>query len=750
MAKQQCVNSVFKIESLIEDLIKKIKIENHFPKVSDNKMKMFMTELAKQFGAPTEEINEALGSFIYSGSFMEGAFLARNLNPKQKQRFYEAEFDMMFPLGRIVNGKEADVIQELDYAKGFVWLKYDENNVILEAKNRKKTKEFLFEHNGQLYLDSVPFKLESNLDKKPALDYFNRFVEELQGPSNNVDAIINLKGLIKGMKNTTKDGMTKAAHILDKCLGFIQRASPALESFHQFITKELSNFEGQFKNGELNFKEIDMEEFGYKRLPTNRGEENLLIKIHWSMLAFFINVIAVIETFTKIIVFNKFEENVGFWGFPFLPLLRHPISLKDAILKYYLHLFSLPTMILQKFTENPNSAIEMFIEEFLHKQPKEIEEVLRAFRRCISVLGPRFHVFQAIAYDFKDNNAINDDADELNLNIDRVPAITVSSWPAIAEEWKVRDRHWPPQNVLNNILTSGCHIVPKPYTGIERNENLDWRWSFTRAEMLLAHARSDKMNFVYLILKTMFYMYLKVIEVDERTLPSYLVKTLMLWQCESSTEDWWQQKSVPDCVIGTLEKFKTCFYQRNLQHYFIRDLNLFSNIPEELISYGTAIIESICLDPLTCIKDVLVNLVQWQSKYKSKTDKQSEQKSSSDVSTKTLGRDMSEDQIKQEANIPLSIAEFRETIKIREKKFKNIPEKQGALALLRRTYDKEMRERWPKQFEESLSIQTSYTEGNISFHLLFNSIDQDLNFTNIISIRFKGSGLTNLELNLSG
>ena len=85
----------------------------------------------------------------------------------------------------------------------------------------------------------------------------------------------------------------------------------------------------------------------------------------------------------------------------------------------------------------------------------------------------------------------------------------------------------------------------------------------------------------------------------------------------------------------------------------------------------------------------------------------------------------------------LAIAEFRETIKIREEKFKDIPEKQGVLALLKRLYEKETMEFWPQQYKESLSIQTNYTGGKINLRLPFTSIEQDLWCTTIVFINFK-------------
>ena len=119
----------------------------------------------------------------------------------------------------------------------------------------------------------------------------------------------------------------------------------------------------------------------------------------------------------------------------------------------------------------------------------------------------------------------------------------------------------------------GCHIVPKPYTGQERNDLLDWRWSFSRAEKILAKSRTKKMSLSYFLMKSIFYKYLKRIEHNGHTLTSYLIKTVMLWQCEDNDESWWCKEKITSCVSTLLKRLKVSFFTKYLPHYFIRDIN---------------------------------------------------------------------------------------------------------------------------------------------------------------------------------
>jgi Mab-21 protein. len=729
---------------IVEDLLKQLEIEAHFPKLSDQQFKTFLAAVRKNISGDESAGEFPKYAFLFSGSMMEGAPFVRNLNPKQRRKYAECEFDMMFPMGTIIKGQEENVIQDLSYAKGFVWLKYKKDGVDIDLKNGKQVLDFLVEHKGDQYLNSTAFKTDSNLNTFPDLNFFNKFEEQLQGPSNNIDATLNLKAFAEGIKKTTKDDLNKAAKAVSTCLVFIQRAVVGLDNFHRLITKEFIELQKTLANGKVCVTQLDLDEFTCKVLPASRnaGEHiNELIKLHWSMIAFVNEIIWAIEYLHRTVMVNELEKYIGPWKFAFLPLLAYPGTLQQPLCQFIMRLFSLPNTIREAEAEDMNTNVKRFLNDCFHKRPDELETVIKIFMRCLHVLGPRFHVLQAIVYDHKDDEEVNDSLNELNLNIDRVPALIAQEWPSIASEYKTRPRFWPNNSVIDNIFENSCHIVPKPSNGPERNEDLDWRWSFSQAEMLLANERTDQMNMVYLILKSLFYVYFKVFDHEEQSLPSYFAKTLFMWMCEQHPEKWWEEKSVAECVTILLEQLKSHFYDRSLPHYFICDLNLFENTPSELLDYGTAVAESICQDPLRSILDVTTQLVELQSSKSKKLNKT--EKSRPNI----FGREGTEEKIFEAAStIPVLIAEFRETIKKREENFKDIPEKQGVLRILRKLYEEEIPSVWPKEYEESLAIETDYN-GDINITMTMNSLESELTVSNAIAVRFRGSNVTTLEMN---
>ena len=178
------------------------------------------------------------------------------------------------------------------------------------------------------------------------------------------------------------------------------------------------------------------------------------------------------------------------------------------------------------------------------------------------------------------------------LKADHVPVVTVDNWPHIGCEWVIRGLLWPPLSLVKGIVKRGCHIAPKPYYGQKSNDLLNWRWSFSLAEMVIANARTKKMDLSYLVLKSIFYRYQKSVEYNDETLTFYLIKTVMLWQCKVNNATWWSERNVINCISVLVNRLKKSLYNRHLPHYFVQDINLFDNLAGELILYGQAILES--------------------------------------------------------------------------------------------------------------------------------------------------------------
>ena len=69
---------------------------------------------------------------------------------------------------------------------------------------------------------------------------------------------------------------------------------------------------------------------------------------------------------------------------------------------------------------------------------------------------------------------------------DNVASLKVRQWPEIARKFLSRTgKHWPDQNVVDLIVSKGCHIVPKSFNGGDKLS--DWRISFSAAGALYIH-----------------------------------------------------------------------------------------------------------------------------------------------------------------------------------------------------------------------------------------------------------------------
>ncbi|MEO0687158.1 MAG: hypothetical protein AAFY76_19450, partial [Cyanobacteria bacterium J06649_11] len=152
---------------------------------------------------------------------------------------------------------------------------------------------------------------------------------------------------------------------------------------------------------------------------------------------------------------------------------------------------------------------------------------------------------------------------EMEFQRDKVEAIGLKYWPLFTRDWFSKPRYWPSFQVMLEVLENGCHLVQKTPPGpcceewvvtfspedncqivkkllpsIEHNE---WRISFSVAEKILSREKSPFQKKCFLLGKCLYYEFMKV-EIDEktkRTLPSYLIKTVMLQMLEETPEFQW-------------------------------------------------------------------------------------------------------------------------------------------------------------------------------------------------------------------
>src|SRR6218665_348022 len=138
----------------------------------------------------------------------------------------------------------------------------------------------------------------------------------------------------------------------------------------------------------------------------------------------------------------------------------------------------------------------------------------------------------------------------LDLKMDRVYAICCPYWPNEANEWKARDRPngWPPTEVIDKVVASGCYFVAKPHQSSPEDDT-QWRFSFSHAEIILIHSWTDEQKYIYHILRLIKSEVIKECGgSDETVLCTYFFKTLMFWECERKPKEFWNDGNVENCV----------------------------------------------------------------------------------------------------------------------------------------------------------------------------------------------------------
>ena len=163
-------------------------------------------------------------------------------------------------------------------------------------------------------------------------------------------------------------------------------------------------------------------------------------------------------------------------------------------------------------------------------------------------------------------------SDHQKGGVDIVPAFKVPGWPMVAQEWMRRQRKWPSQKVIDQILQEGFHLVAKaPKNG--GNLECDFRISFANAEFLLSRELNEVQRECYRCLKKFHRAYLST---KPKSLVSFHLKNLFLKTVEETGAEMWTQRNRVECMMTLFRNLLEALRKRDLRHFFVRSYNLFS------------------------------------------------------------------------------------------------------------------------------------------------------------------------------
>nr|XP_034302761.1 uncharacterized protein LOC117681602 [Crassostrea gigas] len=148
-------------------------------------------------------------------------------------------------------------------------------------------------------------------------------------------------------------------------------------------------------------------------------------------------------------------------------------------------------------------------------------------------------------------------------------------WPLSASSWLQRCHSWPHPEVVNDIVSNGCHFVAIGHP-LGPHEHKEWRLSFSRAEYKLVNSMNHCQFLTYGLLK----LFLKEVidqqsEETNELLCSYHMKTTVFWAIQQNTLHHW-------CPQNLLVGFWVCFklllkwvYEGVCPNLFIPQNNMF-------------------------------------------------------------------------------------------------------------------------------------------------------------------------------
>ena len=181
---------------------------------------------------------------------------------------------------------------------------------------------------------------------------------------------------------------------------------------------------------------------------------------------------------------------------------------------------------------------------------------------------------------------------------DFVPCIFCPVWPDAARNWTRRTRPsgWPSESVVETIVENGCNFVPMAHRD-DRSNAVQWRFSFSRAEVVLLNTWTPIQQIVYHMLRFIVKAELITddacsgrrarpafavdptsvnVNADDEILSGYHLKTVVLWMCEEKSPEYWTGRNVVDLCADALSILAQKLDGKNCPHYFIPECNLFA------------------------------------------------------------------------------------------------------------------------------------------------------------------------------
>ncbi|XP_033758791.1 uncharacterized protein LOC117341070 [Pecten maximus] len=175
-------------------------------------------------------------------------------------------------------------------------------------------------------------------------------------------------------------------------------------------------------------------------------------------------------------------------------------------------------------------------------------------------------------------------------------AIVAPFWPVAAAEWKTRQRkaNWPPQKIIDNIISGGYHFECNPHPK-SKNPDIEFHACFGVAEKMLAQeALSREQRYIFLVFKALCSQEFT----EDELITSAHLKSIFFYACEQVPGDVWLSRP-GSCIFYLLEALFVCIQDRNVPDYFLPANNLIDHFDEDQHKRILQKIMTLRNDPMT-------------------------------------------------------------------------------------------------------------------------------------------------------
>ncbi|CAG9761005.1 unnamed protein product [Ceutorhynchus assimilis] len=178
---------------------------------------------------------------------------------------------------------------------------------------------------------------------------------------------------------------------------------------------------------------------------------------------------------------------------------------------------------------------------------------------------------------------------------------------------------WPttgPASMIEDIRNMTAVLVPKGYAkkkGFNKNSNLEWEINFPKAERYLEARMSHAQMKCMLILFTLLRTYITPVTKQNGLLPEH-IRSHMYWECETDYRNWPEHR-LGTKILRVIKDLQMRLFEGSLPDFFIKDRDLFENIPKKYLNYAQKILLQILSNPVPFFIKALKNVRYTSGKF---------------------------------------------------------------------------------------------------------------------------------------